>query len=186
MTSDSAAANYWPLEGAPIRRMPMACVNCRRRKIKCVTSTKQPSAPCERCTKRKLDCEFVPVSESAEQVAPHRRSTLGGGKPPRRPDAESEIYLHAPYPIPAAGPETAQWNEAPWDYGCNGRVAYDGQGNGDGHGYDCGLQYGARDPSPSKPFQAPYQYNQPGQYRATGAESQSHFFEPQNKSYYYP
>ncbi|KAJ7068180.1 hypothetical protein C8F01DRAFT_594701 [Mycena amicta] len=45
------------------RRAMIACTNCRRRKIKCVTTEEPPRHPCERCTKRDLPCEYVAVVE---------------------------------------------------------------------------------------------------------------------------
>ncbi|CAK5271663.1 unnamed protein product, partial [Mycena citricolor] len=47
------------------RRTPMACTNCRKRKIKCLVKEDQPLKTCERCTKRKLHCEYRPVLEEA-------------------------------------------------------------------------------------------------------------------------
>ncbi|KAJ7937140.1 hypothetical protein B0H13DRAFT_199951 [Mycena leptocephala] len=45
------------------RRAMIACTNCRRRKIKCVTTEEPPRHPCARCTKRSLSCEYVAVDE---------------------------------------------------------------------------------------------------------------------------
>ncbi|KAJ7283742.1 hypothetical protein C8J57DRAFT_1462714 [Mycena rebaudengoi] len=43
------------------KRAMIACVHCRRRKIKCVTSEEPPRNPCARCTRRRLDCVYVAV-----------------------------------------------------------------------------------------------------------------------------
>ncbi|KAJ6509904.1 hypothetical protein C8R47DRAFT_771318 [Mycena vitilis] len=45
------------------RRAMIACTNCRKRKIKCVTSEEPPRNPCARCTKRSLTCEYVAVDD---------------------------------------------------------------------------------------------------------------------------
>ncbi|KAJ7095293.1 hypothetical protein B0H15DRAFT_104663 [Mycena belliarum] len=47
------------------RRAMIACTNCRRRKIKCITTEEPPKNPCARCTKRSLPCEYVAVEEDS-------------------------------------------------------------------------------------------------------------------------
>ncbi|KAF9261679.1 hypothetical protein L218DRAFT_480925 [Marasmius fiardii PR-910] len=54
-------------EGRPTKksghsRNPMACTNCRARKIKCESNRQHPERPCQRCTNRKLHCEYVAIS----------------------------------------------------------------------------------------------------------------------------
>ncbi|KAK7044458.1 hypothetical protein R3P38DRAFT_2878852 [Favolaschia claudopus] len=44
------------------RRVNIACVHCRRRKVKCSTSDASSSAPCGRCSKMGLSCTYVPVA----------------------------------------------------------------------------------------------------------------------------
>ncbi|KAF5338830.1 hypothetical protein D9758_012083 [Tetrapyrgos nigripes] len=46
------------------RRAQIACRNCRRRKVKCVTNEEPPHDPCERCTRMSLVCEYVAVGET--------------------------------------------------------------------------------------------------------------------------
>ncbi|KAJ7106846.1 hypothetical protein C8R43DRAFT_1045308 [Mycena crocata] len=43
----------------------MACSNCRRRKVKCIPADVDhpTTSPCARCTKRRLTCQFTPVSD---------------------------------------------------------------------------------------------------------------------------
>ncbi|KAF7301349.1 C6 finger domain [Mycena indigotica] len=48
------------------RRGLIACTNCRHRKIKCVTTEEPPRRPCQRCTKRGLTCQYVPVDEEPQ------------------------------------------------------------------------------------------------------------------------
>ncbi|KAJ7202262.1 hypothetical protein C8J57DRAFT_1410205 [Mycena rebaudengoi] len=43
------------------KRAMIACVHCRRRKMKCVTSEEPPRNPCARCTRRHFDCVYVAV-----------------------------------------------------------------------------------------------------------------------------
>ncbi|KAJ6532656.1 hypothetical protein B0H19DRAFT_1325621 [Mycena capillaripes] len=45
------------------RRTIMACLCCRTRKIRCITSEQPPRNPCARCTKKGLACEYVAASE---------------------------------------------------------------------------------------------------------------------------
>ncbi|KAJ7434466.1 hypothetical protein FB451DRAFT_1571956 [Mycena latifolia] len=52
-------------------RTPLACSNCRRRKIKvCTPGTEASEGPCARCRRRGLRCEYLTVSEQAEQSTP--------------------------------------------------------------------------------------------------------------------
>ncbi|THV04699.1 hypothetical protein K435DRAFT_774265 [Dendrothele bispora CBS 962.96] len=57
-------------------RNPMACTNCRARKIKCESNRQYPDRPCQRCTNRKLRCEYVAISHPPpptpkEQASPN-------------------------------------------------------------------------------------------------------------------
>ncbi|KAJ7677635.1 hypothetical protein B0H17DRAFT_111079 [Mycena rosella] len=50
------------------RRVYIACLNCRKRKIKCLSEN---SDPCARCIKMGLHCEYLPVAdESIHQSLP--------------------------------------------------------------------------------------------------------------------
>ncbi|KAJ7456130.1 hypothetical protein FB451DRAFT_1373002, partial [Mycena latifolia] len=44
-----------------IKRAYIACVHCRKRKIKCITP--REGQPCERCIKKGLVCDYLPVPE---------------------------------------------------------------------------------------------------------------------------
>ncbi|KAJ6540529.1 hypothetical protein B0H19DRAFT_1077936 [Mycena capillaripes] len=48
------------------KRIYVACIHCRKRKVRCVTSA--PDARCERCTKKGLECEYLPVCEQREKA----------------------------------------------------------------------------------------------------------------------
>ncbi|KAJ7909411.1 hypothetical protein B0H13DRAFT_1877693 [Mycena leptocephala] len=45
------------------RRAYVACTNCRKRKIKCVTVSEVDYRPCTRCAKKGLQCEYFAVPE---------------------------------------------------------------------------------------------------------------------------
>ncbi|KAJ7857211.1 hypothetical protein B0H13DRAFT_1902341 [Mycena leptocephala] len=45
------------------RRTLMACLNCRKRKMRCITTEQPPRNPCARCTKKHLHCEYVSATE---------------------------------------------------------------------------------------------------------------------------
>ncbi|KAJ7937009.1 hypothetical protein B0H13DRAFT_1853074 [Mycena leptocephala] len=46
------------------RRTLIACLNCRKRKIRCLTTEQPPTNPCARCKKKKFTCEYVAAPES--------------------------------------------------------------------------------------------------------------------------
>ncbi|KAJ7136953.1 hypothetical protein C8R44DRAFT_948704 [Mycena epipterygia] len=50
------------------RRVVLACTNCRRRKIRCLTSEDPPKNPCERCVKKGLKCEYLPVADQGDEL----------------------------------------------------------------------------------------------------------------------
>ncbi|KAF7366782.1 WD40 containing domain protein [Mycena sanguinolenta] len=50
------------------RQAMITCTNCRRRKIKCVTTEEPPQHPCARCIKRGLVCEYVAVDEPTSPI----------------------------------------------------------------------------------------------------------------------
>ncbi|KAF5393706.1 hypothetical protein D9757_000110 [Collybiopsis confluens] len=52
------------------RRAQIACKNCRKRKIKCVTNEEPPHNPCERCRRKGLTCEYVAVGEPSPPSTP--------------------------------------------------------------------------------------------------------------------
>ncbi|KAF7326161.1 Zn(2)-C6 fungal-type domain-containing protein [Mycena kentingensis (nom. inval.)] len=46
---------------APRQRAPIACVHCRKRKIRCIAE--QNMRPCERCVRKGLQCDYMPVAD---------------------------------------------------------------------------------------------------------------------------
>ncbi|KAF8176676.1 hypothetical protein K438DRAFT_73182 [Mycena galopus ATCC 62051] len=67
------------------RRVYVACTNCRRRKIKCVTSEQSSMKPCARCTKRGLACKYTPIAESYNNSLGYHGVPNTGYKPPYAP-----------------------------------------------------------------------------------------------------
>ncbi|KAJ6488347.1 hypothetical protein DFH09DRAFT_1324411 [Mycena vulgaris] len=90
------------------RRIYIACVHCRKRKIKCITAPEAPEHPCERCARRGLKCEYVAISE---QDPPSPSPTSGGytipptGHSDRGPaNAYPQSQHYRGYNAPPAGP----------------------------------------------------------------------------------
>ncbi|KAJ6540522.1 hypothetical protein B0H19DRAFT_1077928 [Mycena capillaripes] len=48
------------------KRIYVACIHCRKRKVRCVISS--PNPQCERCTKKGLECEYLPVCVQQERA----------------------------------------------------------------------------------------------------------------------
>ncbi|KAF9066780.1 hypothetical protein BDP27DRAFT_1330045 [Rhodocollybia butyracea] len=81
------------------QRNPMACTNCRARKIKCDSNKRYPDNPCVRCVARKLTCEYVAIAHTPSSDTRSRSgsfssypsSTLhdsnGKSHPPTNPSA---------------------------------------------------------------------------------------------------
>ncbi|KAJ7616541.1 hypothetical protein FB45DRAFT_1105764 [Roridomyces roridus] len=44
------------------RRTIIACLTCRKRKLRCITFEQPPTNPCQRCARLNLTCEYVSVS----------------------------------------------------------------------------------------------------------------------------
>ncbi|KAJ7628792.1 hypothetical protein FB45DRAFT_1080049 [Roridomyces roridus] len=60
------ASPYIPSQFEPRTRVYMACVNCRRRRIKCKSGDSGEN-PCKRCVKRGLRCEYMSVEEQRQR-----------------------------------------------------------------------------------------------------------------------
>ncbi|KAF7344291.1 Zn(2)-C6 fungal-type domain-containing protein [Mycena venus] len=68
------------------RRAYVACIACRRRKVKCVTPSDDDDTPCTRCSNRGQECEF--------RAVPDTESTSSAGSTP--PDTPPLMLLPAP------------------------------------------------------------------------------------------
>ncbi|KAJ6586429.1 hypothetical protein DFH09DRAFT_256206 [Mycena vulgaris] len=76
------------------KRACMACSNCRRRKIKCVNDDSARD-PCERCSKRGFNCEYVAVS-GHDNSTRRTRTPDEFSKPHRTQSRVAEAALHIP------------------------------------------------------------------------------------------
>ncbi|KAJ7618291.1 hypothetical protein DFH06DRAFT_1342566 [Mycena polygramma] len=85
------------------RRAYVACLACRKRKVKCVTPTDDDDTPCTRCASRGQKCEFMGVPDGDEGPQPT------GSTPPDTPP----ILL---YPAPGSSSRAS----APHDPGSSG------------------------------------------------------------------
>ncbi|KAJ6543763.1 hypothetical protein DFH09DRAFT_1321946 [Mycena vulgaris] len=79
----------------PAKRIHLACLNCRRRKIKCFSADE--TKPCARCAAKSLVCEYMAVSEEQAKSLPNSRATRICLGCPSALNAESEA-VHAPIP----------------------------------------------------------------------------------------
>ncbi|KAJ7495422.1 hypothetical protein FB451DRAFT_1360215 [Mycena latifolia] len=63
------------------RRTILACSNCRKRKIRCMTTEQPPRNPCARCVKKNLPCEYVAALEPDYSSSPRPQSPDTTGSP---------------------------------------------------------------------------------------------------------
>ncbi|KAJ6502869.1 hypothetical protein C8R47DRAFT_1193172 [Mycena vitilis] len=81
------------------KRIYVACVHCRKRKIRCIKDGFE-GAQCERCKKKGLDCEYVPVCEEREKALFTTPEGSENGSPapsfhiPPYPPAGAQAYPH--------------------------------------------------------------------------------------------
>ncbi|KAJ7114944.1 hypothetical protein C8R44DRAFT_740282 [Mycena epipterygia] len=80
------------------RRGVIACTNCRRRKIKCLTPDDPPKNPCQRCVKKGLKCEYLRVVDQDDELPTPTSST-------QTPQFATEGHRSAP-------PTSAQYSKA--------------------------------------------------------------------------
>ncbi|KAJ7615982.1 hypothetical protein FB45DRAFT_1106894 [Roridomyces roridus] len=130
---------------ARFRRAYVACVNCRRRKVKCVpTSENDWTQPCVRCQRKGLECESALAQKPDDLArAPARPtpSTSSGHSHPRsgwspQPSHPSNMHPQtgfAPIPLPTSGAN-------------NNNLMYGHHGQGHHHSYPS--------PSPYPPSQS--------------------------------
>ncbi|KAF8167064.1 hypothetical protein K438DRAFT_2064792 [Mycena galopus ATCC 62051] len=86
------------------KRAFLACVHCRRHKVKCRTDD-ESGDPCERCIRRGLVCEYVSVRDAQEQVghvtashAPEYYSVIS--RPAPQPTASNVAVKYPPRHLP--------------------------------------------------------------------------------------
>jgi len=78
------------------RRTIMACSNCRRRKIRCLTSEQPPTNPCTYCVRKRLTCEYVAVADP-------------DGYSPTSPDAPVEDHAESEGTSSPSPPAPTLW-----------------------------------------------------------------------------
>ncbi|KAJ7454234.1 hypothetical protein FB451DRAFT_1184989 [Mycena latifolia] len=61
------------------RRVYIACLNCRKRKIKCMTE-ETDQKPCARCSRHGLKCEYLPVADEQTQSGTPKGRKLDDGR----------------------------------------------------------------------------------------------------------
>ncbi|KAF7342323.1 Haloacid type II [Mycena venus] len=71
-------------EPAPYKRTRvfLACRTCRRLKIKCLTDDSE-TKPCQRCVRKGLVCEYLPVADEQEQATAPAQSASKSSLSPR-------------------------------------------------------------------------------------------------------
>ncbi|KAK7052745.1 hypothetical protein R3P38DRAFT_3306360 [Favolaschia claudopus] len=80
------------------RRTLLACLECRRRKMRCIPSEQPPTNPCARCQKKGLRCEYVAV-----EIDDSGPSGSDSGIPPA-PDHTPQPHRRAPSWVAQPGP----------------------------------------------------------------------------------
>ncbi|KAF8148134.1 hypothetical protein K438DRAFT_1989316 [Mycena galopus ATCC 62051] len=113
--STSSSASRTPQTDAPYatqrRRTMMACVNCRRRKMRCITTEQPPRNPCARCTKKGLNCEYVSADRDDDSSANQSSSEFPESSAhPARPPMPPPSRATQSWPNPSdfsRGPGTA-------------------------------------------------------------------------------
>ncbi|KAJ6501395.1 hypothetical protein DFH09DRAFT_1335941 [Mycena vulgaris] len=99
----------------PAKRTHLACLNCRRRKIKCFSADE--TKPCARCAAKSLICEYMAVSEKQAKSLPNSRATRICLGCPSALNADSEA-VHAPIPSKMHSiDEGERTNPTPMDHG---------------------------------------------------------------------
>ncbi|KAJ7655495.1 hypothetical protein B0H17DRAFT_1098864 [Mycena rosella] len=73
-------------------RVYIACVHCRKRKIKCITAAEAPDRPCERCVRKNIHCEYMSVNQHNALYPAHPSGREGAPPPPPRP-AVPDSYM---------------------------------------------------------------------------------------------
>ncbi|KAJ6449394.1 hypothetical protein C8R47DRAFT_1230665 [Mycena vitilis] len=95
------------------RRTLVACTNCRRRKMRCMTTEQPPTNPCARCTKKGLTCEYVAADQDEyspdlpTSSLPQSATSSGhGGSDPTWTNQASNFSrgLGTAPPLPYTGP----------------------------------------------------------------------------------
>ncbi|KAJ7162665.1 hypothetical protein C8R43DRAFT_1123350 [Mycena crocata] len=96
------------------RRTVMACSNCRKRKIRCITPEQPPKNPCARCVKRGFTCEYVAAPEPDYYSGSHSQSPPDHNYTPPDPPDPAPAHTSTPtWHMPAT---TSSFFQGPLPY----------------------------------------------------------------------
>ncbi|KAJ7185160.1 hypothetical protein GGX14DRAFT_608842 [Mycena pura] len=76
------------------RRVYIACLNCRKRKTKCITDDDAEEKPCKRCVENRLECKYIPVNQEPGSTSYGQPEASGQGRP--RPDDIAQVAASTP------------------------------------------------------------------------------------------
>ncbi|KAF1991616.1 hypothetical protein K402DRAFT_416901 [Aulographum hederae CBS 113979] len=83
-------------------RTSVACGHCRRRKIRCLVSSEDPSGRCENCIRLKKECNFFPVEQ------PGNTEPKAGSASRREIESSVPTASNPPSPRASGLPESAE------------------------------------------------------------------------------
>ncbi|KAL4951268.1 hypothetical protein BDW69DRAFT_41736 [Aspergillus filifer] len=103
-------------------RTSVACVHCRRRKIRCLVASDDAQGRCENCIRLRKECQFFPVDQQPpmeKKSRPSSRigamgtdpSTASSSPPTVTGEGTEAYYPYQPMPL-SAGPEVTAFNAA--------------------------------------------------------------------------
>ncbi|KAL4904732.1 hypothetical protein BDW74DRAFT_185585 [Aspergillus multicolor] len=102
-------------------RTSVACVHCRRRKIRCLVAADDPQGRCENCIRLRKECQFFPVDQQPpieKKSRPNSRietisndASTASSSPPTMGE-QTDAYYHYQHMPLSAGPEVATFNAA--------------------------------------------------------------------------
>ncbi|KAJ5249240.1 hypothetical protein N7468_000691 [Penicillium chermesinum] len=108
-------------------RTSVACVHCRRRKIRCLVAPDDAQGRCENCIRLRKECQFFPVDQQPPVEKKSRPNSRLETNPPDpsvatplasspttlNPDSVDSFYSYSQMPLGASsGPEMAAFNPA--------------------------------------------------------------------------
>ncbi|KAL4913068.1 hypothetical protein BDW62DRAFT_205873 [Aspergillus aurantiobrunneus] len=103
-------------------RTSVACVHCRRRKIRCLVAADDAQGRCENCIRLRKECQFFPVDQQPpieKKSRPSSRietisndpSTASSSPPTATREQAEAFFPYQPMPL-SAGPEVAAFSAA--------------------------------------------------------------------------
>ncbi|KAJ7698266.1 hypothetical protein B0H17DRAFT_1260061 [Mycena rosella] len=128
MASSKTNSSSAPFSNTIRRRTILACSNCRKRKIRCITTEQPPSNPCARCTKKNIPCEYVAAAEPEYYPAErpqtpnpdrgHSRMHSSSAPRPMKPSMPANFSSgrEAAPPLPYTGPPPIVMTPTGWAY----------------------------------------------------------------------